>query len=138
MKRIYIIAFSLILIFFILITYQKIKPSQKIIQKEDQSLLAEKEKVQAFWKIYRQANEQRINGQLNKAVKGFKNALGYDDKHEDTHYYLGNVYFDLDKYDKAETYWKKLIKINPESARAYFQLGNFYLNLVDEKYFDFN
>lgn len=137
MKKIYITIVSLILIIFILITFIKLQSSPKAVKQPDVQYPAiEKEKIQAFWKIYRLANAQRIAGQLNKAVNGYKNALRYDEKHEDTLYYLGNVYVDLGEYHKAENYWKKLIEINARSTRAYFQLGNLYLNYSEENYFD--
>jgi len=137
MKKIYKIAFSLIFIVFIFISFLKYQNSQNVIKKDDDRYLAsEKEKIKSFWKIYRQANQQRINGQLEDAVEGYKNALNFNEKHEDTYYYLGNVYFDLGEYSKAENYWNMLIKINPKSSRSYFQLGNLYLNLVNENYFD--
>lgn len=139
MKKIYIIAFSFVLVTFILITVIKLhRSTQNTEENGDLLLSAEKEKIQTFWEIYRRANEQRIKGRLAEAAKGYESALLYDEKHEDALYYLGNVYIDLGKYDKAQTCWKKLIMINPGSARAHFQLGNLYLNYVDENYFDIN
>jgi tetratricopeptide (TPR) repeat protein len=139
MKKIYIITFSLILITFILITILKHQSSQNIEKKDPgRHLTVEKEKMHLFWKIYRKANQQRIAGKLDSAATGYKNALLYDDKHEDALYYLGNVCIDLGEHENAERYWKKLIKINPKSARAYFQLGNLYLNYIDENYFNIN
>ncbi len=137
MKKNYIIFLSLLLILFILITLLKLQPSKSSPQPINSEYLAtEKETIQQFWKLYRQANDYRIAGKLNEAARGYKNALLLDDKHEDAQYYLGNVYVDLGKYRQAEKCWKLLIQINKNSGRTYFQLGNLYLNYIDEEFFN--
>jgi tetratricopeptide (TPR) repeat protein len=139
MKRLYIISFALVLVIFITLSIVKQRTSTETDKTEnDRQQSVEKENIHSFWKIYRRANEQRIAGNLDSAVQGYKAALGYKDKHEDALYYLGNVYMDLGQLAKAEQYWKKLAEVNPRSARSFFQLGHLYLNNTDQNYFDIN
>ena len=139
MKKIYIILLSLIIIPFVVITFIK-SESQKLNKHKTNNEYSapEKERIQIFWKIYRQANKYRIAGKLKDAVEGYKNALQYDDQHQDALYYLGNVFLDIGEYKEAEKCWKKLFHINIYSARAYFQLGNLYLNYIEEEVFNIN
>ncbi len=138
MKKIFIITISLIFAAFILITFIKYQPQKNALVEGNQPETVDKEKIRLFWKTYRKANELRIAGQLDSAASGYKNALLYDENHEDALYYLANVYLDLNEFDKAEEYWKKLIKINPGNLRGYFQLGNLHLNYAEGNYFDVN
>jgi len=139
MKKIYIIALSLIFILFIVITIIKTK-SEKLIDHKinDEYSTSEKNRIQNFWKIYRQANKYRISGDLDGAARGYKKALQYDDQHEDALYYLGNVFLDRGDHEEAEKCWIRLTQINKHSARAHFQLGNLYLNFIDEEVFNIN
>ena len=139
MKKIYIILLSLILIPFVVITFIK-SESQKLNKHKTNNEYStpEKERIQIFWKIYRQANKYRIAGKLKDAAEGYKNALQYDDQHQDALYYLGNVFLDIGEYKEAEKCWRKLFQINMYSARAHFQLGNLYLNYIEEEVFNIN
>ena len=113
---------------FVTITLLK-SPSSPVNSENDDSekMLVEKEKIQRFCEIYRQATEHRIAGRKKEAAVDYQSALMLSDQHEDALYYLGNIYLDLGDIEGAEKVWKRLVQINPNSARAHFQLGDLYL-----------
>jgi len=83
------------------------------------------QKVQDY---YQKATQERLDGKLEKAAENYRQALELDPFHQDSRYYLGNVYLDM-KYDTAaEWCWKTLLEVNERSARAHLQLGNLYLS----------
>lgn len=137
MKQTLIIFITIFIIFFIGITLLKNRSSQMnsevpVIEKT----AAEKEKIQQFWELYRQATQYRLAGNMEDAAEAYSEALTFNEKHEGTLYYMGNVYFELGKYEKAEKAWQRLIKINPYSTRAHFQLGDLYISYKEEKFFN--
>ncbi len=83
--------------------------------------------VRRFWTHYRTATRLRLSGRLDAAAAAYEAALALDDRHEDALYYLGNVQRDRGDVAAAEAAWLRLAEINPNSARAYHQLGNLYL-----------
>lgn len=46
---------------------------------------------------------------------------------------LGNVYFDTNRGEAAETAYKKALEIDPKDAQTYFQLGVTYMQRATEK-----
>lgn len=80
--------------------------------------------VRAFWRQYRAATRARLDGRLDEAVVAYEAALEFDDRHEDALYYLGNVEMERGANDRAAAAWRRLLAVNPNSARAYHQLGN--------------
>ena len=119
------------------ITYQKLQPSDK---KPNTSNLTEnadqKAKIRNFWGHYRKATSHRIAGNWELASLEYKNALDINGQHEDALFYLGNMYLEMGQYQEAENMWLGLLKQNPKSGKAHFQLGNLYLNHPEKEFFD--
>ena len=44
---------------------------------------------------------------------------------------LGNIYFSLDDFDRAKTYYELSINLNKKNEKVYFNLGTAYLKLDD-------
>ncbi len=86
-----------------------------------------RQRVQAFWTNYRKATRERIAGDREAAAATYRQALELDPKHEDTLYYLGNVLFDLDSLTAAREMFRRLVGVNPRSARGHSRLGVLYL-----------
>jgi tetratricopeptide (TPR) repeat protein len=128
MKRLISLLLLVVVSVFIIISVWKIlsKPSDQ--KAEDSSVFsnAKKSEIQQFWKIYRIATDLRQRGMWQEAVDAYQEALKINSTHKDALYYLGNVLFELEKYDQAVFSWKKLIEINPLSTRAHIQLGTVY------------
>ncbi|MCP4264768.1 MAG: tetratricopeptide repeat protein [Candidatus Brocadiaceae bacterium] len=57
------------------------------------------------------------------AVVEFKKELAKNPDNTDAYYHLGNSYFKLKEYDKAETATKNAIKLKPDFSEARYQLA---------------
>jgi tetratricopeptide (TPR) repeat protein len=137
MKRVFFTILAGLLVLFIITLAFKFESSNvENEQGDDEKKIVEKEKIQRFWKIYRQAREHRIAGRLKEAAEDYQTALVLNDQHEDALYYLGNVSLELGRFKDAEKAWKRLVEVNPNSARAHFQLGDLYLCLEREEFFN--
>ncbi len=98
--------------------------------------LAERERVQRFWRLYRRATDHRIAGRTEEAAAAYASALELNDRHEDALYYMGNMHFELGEFPKAQRAWQRLIQVNTSSARAHSRLGDLYFCLEQEELFD--
>lgn len=79
-----------------------------------------------FWQLYREATSQRTAGRAREAASAYEAALELDDSHEDALYYLGSLRLELGRFEAAEETWRRLIELNPGSARTHSQLGALY------------
>ena len=82
--------------------------------------------VREFWAHYRAATDARVSGRITEARDAYRAALELNPSHEDVLYYLGNVELELGHYGAAEIAWRRLIEINPASARTHSRLGDLY------------
>ena len=112
--------------------------NQPVRDPEGQSELSAERKanIRRFWEVYRKAGDKTQGGDWAAAAVLYREALALDPGHEDTLYNLGNVLFDLRKYDEAITAWRKLANVNPLSTRAYIQLGAIYSCSAPDAPFD--
>jgi len=84
---------------------------------------AERDRVAAFWAAYDQAGVLRSKGEFTRAAELYREALQLNPSHEDSLYYLGSCLYELGDYAEAEQQLRSLIALDPESGRAYGQLG---------------
>ncbi|MFQ5864116.1 MAG: tetratricopeptide repeat protein [bacterium] len=139
MNRVFFTILAGVLVLFIVIFVLKFQSSDvKNEQGDNEKKMVEKERIQRFWDLYRQATEHRIAGRLQRAAEDYRSALTINDHHEDALYYLGNVYLELGDFRGAEHAWRRLVQVNSNSARAHFQLGNLHLNFEHKEFFDLN
>ncbi len=137
MRRTIIILLISFLTLFIIVSQLKKRSTSVIFEHQNSGkTIVEKEKIQQFWQLYRQATQYRLSGKMTAAAEAYGKALRFNEKHEDALYYLGNVYLELDAFENAEKSWQSLIRINPISSRAHFQLGDLYINFTEEKLFN--
>jgi tetratricopeptide (TPR) repeat protein len=137
MKKSFILSIASLLALFAIITLIKMRSvSEDSSRDESGKTSAEKERIVKFWEVYRQATALRIEGKVEEAVAAYREALALDDKHEDALYYLGSLCLELGEFDEAEKNWKRLIAVNPHSARAHARLGDLYLCAEREEYFN--
>lgn len=137
MKKIVTIAGLAVVILFAAITWSKKQPGEVELTDDVSSMtIAEKNKTQRFWEIYRKAGKQRLAGMLGEAYESYRRALELNPDHENALYYFGSIAFALDKFREAEKVWKRLLRVNPTNARAHYQLGDLYLNFELEDFFD--
>ncbi len=69
------------------------------------------------------------NGDVDKAVETFEQAVELDSSNIDAHFVLGLVYADEGEYGKAEEQFIQVLEIDPENADAWYELGFLYLNV---------
>jgi tetratricopeptide (TPR) repeat protein len=71
-------------------------------------------------------------GRTTKAFDCFTKSLEYDPRHFESHYNLGNLYFDADNLRLARMHYELAAEINSTYPNLYFNLG-LVLALLDEK-----
>jgi tetratricopeptide (TPR) repeat protein len=71
-------------------------------------------------------------GRMTKAFDCFTKSLEHDPKHFESHYNLGNLYFEGDNLRLARMHYEFAAEINPEFPSLYFNLG-LVLALLEEK-----
>jgi tetratricopeptide (TPR) repeat protein len=88
---------------------------------------ARQEQVRRFWDTYRQASQNRADGDLEGAVSSYRAALALKADHEDSLYYLGNSCLELGRYSDAIGAYQRLLAVNRlGSSRGYVQLALVY------------
>lgn len=84
---------------------------------------ADKSRITSFWELYTRAGALRTQGQFEPAAAAYRQALTLDPAHEDSLYYLATCLYEMGEYGEAESELRKLLRLNPESGRAWGQLG---------------
>ncbi len=97
---------------------------------------AEKEKIKAFWEVYRKAQASKKSKNFEEAKTFYLEAIELDPQHEDALFNLGNMCYELRQNEEAEKAWKKLITVNSKNVRGHFQLGNLYLRPEIPEFFN--
>ncbi len=69
---------------------------------------------------------------MAKAFDCFTKSLEHDPRHFESHYNLGNLYFEEDNLRLARMHYELAAEINPAFPNLYFNLG-LVLALLDEK-----
>jgi tetratricopeptide (TPR) repeat protein len=95
-----------------------------------------RKRILRFWELYRQATAHRVAGRTREAAADYARALELNRRHEDVLYYLGNMHFELGEYGAAEQVWRRLVQVNPASARAHSRLGDLYMCTDLEEFLD--
>lgn len=62
-------------------------------------------------------------GETTKAFDCFTQSLKLEPRHFESHYNLGNMYFDLNDLRLAKMHYELALMIDPNFANAYFNLG---------------
>lgn len=80
-------------------------------------------------------NYRKLAGDYNGAIEAWKFALSIRPNDFIAYHNLGDLYgFTLRNYQKAEEYFLKSIKNNPQNVDAYIQLVTIYTNYLKDKY----
>lgn len=119
-------------VLFAAVTLLKRGPSAQPNGTDSTSLSAsDRDRLRRFWEVYRRAVEHRMAGRSADAAEEYSRALALNPGHQDALYYMGNMYFDLGNDAAAERAWRRLVEIDPTSARAHSQLGTLYFCVGD-------
>lgn len=101
-------------------------PDEETKGSDDSALTAERARIREFWSVYRQATAHRIAGRLEEAAADYRKALELNPEHEDALYYYANMEIELGALERAEQALRRLVEVNPASARAHSRLGVLY------------
>jgi tetratricopeptide (TPR) repeat protein len=63
------------------------------------------------------------NGNRIRAFDCFTASLKHDPRHSESHYNLGNLYFDLNDFRLAQIHYEIAVEVDPGFANAYFNLA---------------
>ena len=88
---------------------------------------SDRDRVNAFWDLYRKATAERIAGQVDSAVDTYDRALALNPEHEDALYYDGSMRFARGEFNEAARAWRQLVSVDPRSGRTHSQLGTLFL-----------
>ena len=85
-----------------------------------------RQRVLDFWRIYRDATQMRVDGDVAAALTRYDSALALNPDHGDALYYSGSAAFELGFFTDADTRWRRLLKLDSSNARAHSLLGVLY------------
>lgn len=71
------------------------------------------------------------NGKLDVAENLFIEASKLDPTDEQSNYRLGNIYFKKGGFKKSAQYFSKVVAINPQNAKAHYNLGTIHLMFAE-------
>ncbi len=100
---------------------KKRRAADPTVEKPAQTV--ERKRVESFWQLYQEATSARAGGDFLKAGELYRKALELKPDHEDSLYYLGNCLFETGQYAEAADQYRRITRANPESQRAFSQLG---------------
>jgi tetratricopeptide (TPR) repeat protein len=102
-------------------------PRESGVAASGDSVAPNRVRAREFWELYRAAGEHRLGGRIDSAAALYARALERDPTHQDALYYLGNMRLQQGDFAAAEQAWRRLVGVDPASARAHSQLGNLHL-----------
>lgn len=114
----------------------KLKKYDKSLRDLDRAIKISPKEGRAY--LYRGV-ENKVSGRFEKAISDFKKAYtlkgflqGISSKlHKETLMKAGIKYTEAGNYEKAITYYTKLLSKDPNNPNVYFYLGDAYMNLED-------
>ena len=74
----------------------------------------------------------RDHGRSVQSIEAYEKVVEVDPEFAGGLYNLGNLYYEMKRFDRAAAYFRKVIALKPDFAEAYFNLGN--LNYDTGKY----
>jgi tetratricopeptide (TPR) repeat protein len=91
---------------------------------DDAATLTDREKLTLFWTKQRAAMDaMKRDGDLDRAIELFQQALKLDSDHQDSRYYLASCLARQNRTDEAIAQLRELTRIEPRSHRGHKQLG---------------
>jgi len=75
---------------------------------------------------------ESMKGRHARSIDSFTKALREDSRHYESHYNLGNLYFEAGDLSLAQLHYEVTSEINPDFPNAYFNLG--LVHAISESY----
>ena len=88
--------------------------------------IEDRDRIRRFWTVYRAASAQRIAREPQRAAATYAAALELNPRHEDALYYAGSMRLETGDYAGAAEAWRRLVTVNPASARTHSRLGELH------------
>ena len=132
-RREFIFSVVVLLIAFIGITI--FKHWKHTEQNTSSTSIAKSDSTQTFWAYYNRATQYRMDDESDSSIIAYHEALKLNPDHKDALYYVGNMYMKVGQFDKAQESLLRLTQLNPQSERAFNQLGNLFFCLAHPNYF---
>jgi tetratricopeptide (TPR) repeat protein len=82
--------------------------------------------------VLHKAQQACLNGDLDKALKLYKQAAELYSRNADIHYNLGVIYLKKEKYAQAAEQFRRAVIINRHDADAYYNLGVLYESFLSD------
>ncbi len=101
-------------------------PSQSVKPTSEEELKAHREQAQASYSIGQQYFAQ---GDLEAALKNFKEALVHDSTFYEAYVAVGATYRRQREAGEAEVWFRKALKVDPKRPKAYEGLGDLYFSM---------
>jgi len=83
--------------------------------------------IKDFLEAFREQTEGLTDvakGKVNEWLDEYKKAVAKEPNFRDAHYYLGNIYWLMGKWEQATAEFKEEIAVDPYDCMAYWKLGN--------------
>ncbi|MGH7678506.1 MAG: ASPIC/UnbV domain-containing protein, partial [Gemmatimonadaceae bacterium] len=108
-----------------------VQANQRVVIAEPRGPDVARARVQEFWQLYREATAHRVARRTSQAAESYRRGLEINPEHEDALYHLGAMRLELGDFTGAGDAWRRLVTVNPASARGHSQLGALHMCLDD-------
>ncbi len=71
-------------------------------------------------------------GEIDKALEGFKKSVELNPEYYPAHYRLGNIYWEKEKINEAIQEWEITVKLQPKFFHPYLMLGQAYEKIGED------
>lgn len=85
-----------------------------------------KQNINLETSYYKRANCKTALGRSQEAIVDLENVLRLNPQHYEANFNLGGLYFDAKNYDKAASFYKKAVVVNPKSDNGFYRLAETY------------
>jgi len=82
--------------------------------------------------LYNLAYSYDLNGEADKAIETYENALTSSPNDKDLMFNMGRLYFIQEKYDKAIESFQKVSELDPNDFDVQLNIGNAYINIAQD------
>jgi tetratricopeptide (TPR) repeat protein len=99
----------------------------QIEEKDRSAILENLTPKQSLVKIILQGHIERVNGQLEKAIRAYQSAVEFRVDEGEAHYFLGEIFLTLGQFEQAEAEYRESASLSPIETLPRLALGNMQL-----------
>ena len=101
---------------------------------EEALKLAGKQDIEYLYEVGEDFMQSDLVSDLINAEKIFRRILEIEPENDRARNKLGNLLYNLERYNEAKREWREVIRINPNHFEAHYRLGNLLSSSFLEKY----